>query len=72
MLILGPHQIFRKEPFFHGHENQDQLVKIAKVLGTEGLYAYLDKYTIVLDPHFQSMIGRLVATKHLTAKVKII
>jgi casein kinase II subunit alpha len=53
-------QIFRKEPFFHGHDNQDQLVKIAKVLGTEGLYAYLDKYTIVLDPHFQSMIGRYV------------
>ena len=25
--------IFRKEPFFHGHDNYDQLVKIAKVLG---------------------------------------
>lgn len=24
-------QIFRKEPFFYGHDNQDQLVKIAKV-----------------------------------------
>ena len=24
--------IFRKEPFFHGHDNYDQLVKIAKVL----------------------------------------
>ena len=23
-------QIFRKEPFFYGHDNQDQLVKIAK------------------------------------------
>jgi hypothetical protein len=23
--------IFRKEPFFHGHNNYDQLVKIAKV-----------------------------------------
>lgn len=23
--------IFRKEPFFHGHDNYDQLVKIAKV-----------------------------------------
>ena len=22
---------FRKEPFFHGHDNYDQLVKIAKV-----------------------------------------
>ena len=25
-------QIFRKEPFFYGHDNHDQLVKIAKVL----------------------------------------
>ncbi|KAF3526266.1 hypothetical protein F2Q69_00051516 [Brassica cretica] len=25
--------IFRKEPFFYGHDNQDQLVKIAKVWG---------------------------------------
>lgn len=24
-------QIFRKEPFFYGHDNSDQLVKIAKV-----------------------------------------
>ena len=23
--------IFRKEPFFHGHDNYDQLVRIAKV-----------------------------------------
>ena len=22
--------VFRKEPFFHGHDNYDQLVKIAK------------------------------------------
>ena len=33
--------IFRKEPFFHGHDNYDQLVRIAKVLGTEELYEYL-------------------------------
>lgn len=32
-------QIFRKEPFFHGHDNSDQLVKIAKVLGTDELFA---------------------------------
>ena len=31
--------IFRKEPFFHGHDNSDQLGKIAKVLGTDELYA---------------------------------
>lgn len=27
-------QIFKKEPFFYGQDNYDQLVKIAKVLGT--------------------------------------
>ena len=26
--------IFRKEPFFHGHDNYDQLVRIAKVMYT--------------------------------------
>ena len=49
---------FRKEPFFHGHDNYDQLVKIAKVLGTEELTSYLDKYGIELDPHFDGMLGR--------------
>ena len=28
--------IFRKEPFFHGHDNYDQLVRIAKVLSLLG------------------------------------
>ena len=40
------------EPFFHGHDNYDQLVRIAKVLGTEELYEYLDKYQIELDPRY--------------------
>jgi hypothetical protein len=34
MPAIARAQIFRKEPFFHGHDNYDQLVKIAKVLGT--------------------------------------
>ena len=50
--------IFRKEPFFHGHDNYDQLVRIAKVLGTEELYEYLDKYQIELDPRFSDILGR--------------
>ena len=25
--------VFRKEPFFHGQDNYDQLVKIARILG---------------------------------------
>ncbi|KAK2187704.1 hypothetical protein NP493_156g01009 [Ridgeia piscesae] len=49
--------IFRKEPFFHGHDNYDQLVRIAKVLGTEELYEYIDKYQIDLDPRFNDILG---------------
>jgi len=50
--------IFRKEPFFHGHDNYDQLVKIAKVLGSDELYAYLDKYDIELDSAYEDILGR--------------
>ena len=51
-------EIFRKEPFFHGHDNYDQLVKITKVLGTEEFYAYIDKYNIRLDSQFDELLGR--------------
>ncbi|CAI5503755.1 unnamed protein product [Closterium sp. Naga37s-1] len=50
--------IFRKEPFFYGHDNYDQLVKIAKVLGTDELNSYLGKYSIMLDPHLEALVGR--------------
>ncbi|CAG2173435.1 unnamed protein product, partial [Oppiella nova] len=36
----------------------DQLVRIAKVLGTEDLYEYLNKYQIELDPRFDDILGR--------------
>ncbi|CAH1756379.1 8971_t:CDS:2 [Entrophospora sp. SA101] len=52
--------IFRKEPFFHGHDNYDQLVKIARVLGTDELFAYLDKYDIELDAQYDDILGRLL------------
>lgn len=50
--------IFRKEPFFHGQDNYDQLVKIARVLGTDDLDAFLDKYNLDLDSHFNGILGR--------------
>ncbi|CAG9462695.1 unnamed protein product [Pedinophyceae sp. YPF-701] len=50
--------IFRKEPFFYGHDNYDQLVKIARVLGTDELDAYLARYGIELDPHLEALVGR--------------
>ena len=53
-------KIFRKEPFFHGHDNYDQLVKIAKVLGTDELFLYLEKYDIELDTQYDDILGRYV------------
>lgn len=50
--------MFRKEPFFHGSDNYDQLVKIAKVLGTDSLFAYVKKYSITLDPRYDEILGR--------------
>ncbi|KAL5534552.1 hypothetical protein ACEPAG_1015 [Sanghuangporus baumii] len=50
--------IFRKEPFFHGHDNYDQLVKITKVLGTDELFIYLEKYDIELDAQYDEILGR--------------
>ncbi|XP_020581862.1 casein kinase II subunit alpha-like [Phalaenopsis equestris] len=50
--------IFRKEPFFYGHDNYDQLVKIVKVLGTEELNSYLNKYRLELDPQLTALVGR--------------
>jgi len=50
--------IFRKEPFFRGDDNFDQLNKITKVLGTDGLFGYLDKYCLELDDQFDGIIGK--------------
>ncbi|VDM18111.1 unnamed protein product [Hydatigera taeniaeformis] len=50
--------IFKKEPFFHGHDNYDQLVRIAKVLGTVELFDYIRKYNIEMDPRFNDILGR--------------
>ncbi|KAH8925429.1 Pkinase-domain-containing protein [Atractiella rhizophila] len=50
--------IFRKDPFFHGHDNYDQLAKITKVLGTDELYSYLEKYEVELDPQFDDILTR--------------
>mmetsp|Transcript_9138 Transcript_9138/g.13701 ORF Transcript_9138/g.13701 Transcript_9138/m.13701 type:complete len:369 (+) Transcript_9138:139-1245(+) len=50
--------IFIKHPFFHGRDNTDQLVKITRILGTDGLYAYLEKYKIKLDDRFEGLLER--------------
>ena len=50
--------IFKKEPFFQGHDNYDQLVKIAKVLGTEDLYKCSSKYDLTFDTHYNCLLGK--------------
>ncbi|ESL08739.1 casein kinase II [Trypanosoma rangeli SC58] len=50
--------IFMKEPFFHGKDNNDQLVRIAKVLGTDELFVYLQKYNLKLSPLLEAAVGR--------------
>lgn len=50
--------IFMKDPMFKGRDNYDQLVRIAKVLGTAKLNNYLDKYDLDLDPHFDGILGQ--------------
>ncbi len=35
-----------------------QLVRIAKVLGTDELFEHIEKYQIKLDPKFNNILGR--------------
>lgn len=46
--------IFRREPFFRGDDNKDQLVRIARVLGTRDLDDYLEKYGLKIS--FRHMV----------------
>ncbi|CAH6720813.1 negative regulator of the PHO system [[Candida] jaroonii] len=47
--------VFRKEPFFQGKSNIDQLVQIVRVLGSEDFHKYLKKYQIKLSSDFDDL-----------------
>lgn len=49
--------IFKKDPFFRGDSNNDQLVQIAKILGTKDLMNYVNKYGIKLSSDYDSILG---------------
>nr|XP_040147109.1 casein kinase II subunit alpha'-like [Ictidomys tridecemlineatus] len=49
--------VFQKEPFFHRQGSCGQLVRIAKVLGTDELCRYLKKYHIDSDPRLKDILG---------------
>ncbi|KAG0204156.1 Casein kinase II subunit alpha [Mortierella sp. GBA30] len=62
--------VFQKDPFFRGQDNNDQLVKIARVLGTDELFKYLEKYSLSLgEPHhtLADHIPRIPWKKFVTA-----
>lgn len=49
--------IFRKEHFFKGIDNDDQLLKILRVLGTEKFDAYLQKYMINFETEHERLLA---------------
>ncbi|CAK0896741.1 unnamed protein product [Prorocentrum cordatum] len=49
--------VFRRHPFFKGADNYDQLDRIARVLGTEKLVEYVERYQQELDPDVQAALG---------------
>lgn len=50
--------IFIVHPLFHGRDNDDQLVCITKVLGSQALESWLAKYKIPLPPQFANLVGK--------------
>jgi len=48
--------IFRREPFFHGRDNRDQLVRIVRVLGTEDFVKFLLHNNLTLDASFLQLL----------------
>ncbi|KAN0006378.1 hypothetical protein ACTFIU_003086 [Dictyostelium citrinum] len=48
--------ILDRDPFFNGDNNNDQLLKIVKVLGTDDLFNFLDKFGLSLTDEQSSLI----------------
>jgi casein kinase II subunit alpha len=61
--VMMAGMVFGKEPFFKGSDNYDQLEQITRVLGTEELFAYLNKYNIPLEVTLEKILGDHRAVK---------
>jgi len=48
--------IFQREPFFKGTDNYDQLIKIAKILGTPKVLDYVDRFNLKLAPQIDGKL----------------
>lgn len=49
-MILG------REPFFKGSDNNDQLIRIARVLGTDDIIEYTKKCGLKLPDYFDDKL----------------
>eukprot|EP00953_Heterococcus_sp_UTEX-ZZ885_P015528 8738-Heterococcus_DN1.PRE.1 len=50
--------LLQREPFFRGRDNEDQLVRIACVLGTDGLHRFLRRYNVQLSAELLAAVGK--------------
>ncbi|CAM9165728.1 unnamed protein product, partial [Chrysoparadoxa australica] len=50
--------LLHKEPLFRGKDNEDQLVKIASILGIEDLRAYLERYQVNLEAELSKALSK--------------
>jgi casein kinase II subunit alpha len=51
--------IFQKgAPFFKGDDNNDQLIKIAQILGTDSLISSMKKFNVPISSYFQKNLGQ--------------
>lgn len=68
-LIAGV--VFGKAPFFHGRDNNDQLIKIINVLGTETFHTYTTKYELPHPDWLTSTSSQNIPKKSLETFVKM-
>eukprot|EP00980_Cylindrotheca_fusiformis_P014733 scaffold4009_cov124-Cylindrotheca_fusiformis.AAC.13 len=50
--------LLRREPFFRGKDNLDQLGTIVAILGTADLHAYMSKYSIEMTPDIRKVVAK--------------
>lgn len=51
--------IFKREPFFRGVSNDDQLLKIIQVLGTNTLKSFLSTHSLKLPIRYSDLYSKL-------------
>ena len=50
--------IFKKEPFFHGNDNFDQMIKIVKVVGSESVHSYINKFNLKPNVQYEGLLDK--------------